>query len=100
MSAIASRILPVFAFAALIACSSGSDSTTGPTDQPDPGTPPSTPEPPPAAAPAPTIAYIRGGEIRGIEPDGRGDRSLWTVPSPGLGYTVSSLAWRPDGSEL
>ena len=103
MPALLPRIAAVFALTSLLACSSGGDNAA-PTDPEDPGTPPPAgpepPAPPPPAGAAPTIAYVRGGEIRGIEPDGTGDRSLWTVPQPGLGYTISSLAWRPDGSEL
>ena len=98
-----SRIAAAFALTTLLACSSGGDNTA-PTDPENPGTPPpedpQPPAPPPAAGAFPTIAYVRGGEIRGIEPDGSGDRSLWTAPQAGHGYTVSSLAWRPDGGEL
>lgn len=99
-----SRIANAFTLAALLACSSGGDDTTGPPDPQDPDTPspeqPTPPEQPSPAGPSSTIAYVRGGEIRGIEPDGSGDRSLFTVPQVELGYTVSSLAWRPDGAEL
>ena len=104
MFPLVSRIATGFALATLLACSSGGDDITDPTDPSDPGTPapeePAPPEEPPPAGPSSTIAYVRGGEIRGIEPDGTGDRSLWTAPQAGLGYTVSSLAWRPDGAEL
>jgi TolB protein len=58
-----------------------------------------------AQSAAGTIAYIRpndatGDEIHLIEPDGTGDRVLWTaLQSPSLG-PVYDLAWRPDGREL
>src|SRR5688572_8912646 len=47
------------------------------------------------------IAYVRGSkEIRLINPDGSGDRQLWTHPDliPPLG--IFELAWKPDGTEL
>src|SRR6185436_12172112 len=51
-----------------------------------------------------TIACTRGPELRVIEPDGSGDRLIWSAPpvpnEKGLTYTVSSPAWRPDGGEL
>src|SRR5436309_398734 len=50
-----------------------------------------------------TIAYVRGGaEIRLVEPDGGGDRRVWTHPRPELSATmgVTGLAWRPDGKEI
>ena len=53
-----------------------------------------------AAAAAGMIAYVRGGEIRLIKPDGTGDRLLWRAPQPEPGFTVSGIAWRPDGAEL
>jgi len=64
--------------------------------------------PAPAAAQATgTIAYVRAGgtqgdQIRLIEPDGSGDRPLWTAPGddPLDVYGISSLAWRPDAGEL
>ncbi|MEA2554075.1 MAG: hypothetical protein QOJ65_2251 [Fimbriimonadaceae bacterium] len=48
-----------------------------------------------------TIAYIHGeNEIRLIQPDGAGDRKIWTHPDlrPGLG--LYNVAWSPDGSQL
>jgi len=62
----------------------------------------------PAAAQATgTIAYVRAGgtqgdQIRLIEPDGSGDRPLWTAPGadPLDVYSISSLAWRPGADEL
>jgi PKD repeat protein len=54
-----------------------------------------------------TIAYVRpndesGDEIRLINPDGSGDRLLWSTdqPDPYGVEEISSLAWRPDGGEL
>jgi hypothetical protein len=54
-----------------------------------------------------TIAYVRpndqsGDEIRFIEPDGSRDRLIWSTGKPdpyGL-ERISSLDWRPGGSEL
>ena len=46
-----------------------------------------------------TIAFARGGEIRLAEPDGSGERSIWTAPA-GLGFTVSGIAWKPNGGSL
>jgi hypothetical protein len=65
-------------------------------------------EPPPGKG---TIAYVSADswdEIRLIRADGSGDRLLWShgIDDPGdladpRGiYNISSLAWRPDGSEL
>ena len=85
----------ILTFAVALACSN-SDSPAQPDDSNDPdgGT-----QPNPGAA-AGTIAYVRGGEIRLIKPDGTGDRLLWRTPRPELGFTVSGMAWRPDGAEL
>lgn len=50
-----------------------------------------------------TIAYVRGGaEIHLIEPDGGGDRRIWTLPRPELAATmgINGVAWRPDGKEI
>jgi TolB protein len=50
-----------------------------------------------------TIAYIRGGsEIRLVEPDGAGDRRVWTHPQPQNAATmgITGLGWRPDGKEI
>lgn len=64
---------------------------------------------PAAQAQAPTgiIAYVRAGgtasdQIRLIEPDGSGDRPLWSVPNadPKNVHDISSLTWRPDATEL
>lgn len=54
------------------------------------------PLPPPTSTG--TIAYVRRNELRLIEPDGSGDRLIWSTPDPR--YTVSVPAWRPDGSEI
>lgn len=78
-----------------LACSD-SESPAQPDDSGDPGNGTQTN---PGAA-AGMIAYVRGGEIRLINPDGTGDRLLWRTPSPELGFTVSGIAWRPDGAEL
>ncbi|HEX6068985.1 MAG TPA: Ig-like domain-containing protein [Longimicrobiaceae bacterium] len=53
---------------------------------------------PPPAAERGSIAYVRDDEIRLIQPDGSGDRLLWTLPD--TLYRISGLSWRPDGSEL
>lgn len=63
---------------------------------------------PTATGPAVTavtgIAYVRGGEVRLIQPDGTGDRLLWQSPSKAprspFVHPVRDLAWRPDGGEL
>jgi TolB protein len=48
-----------------------------------------------------TIAYVRGAEIRLIEPDGTNDRRIWIEPTPSKeGSSIYELAWRPDGKEL
>ena len=54
-----------------------------------------------------TIAYVRpnnanGDEIRLIEPDGSGDHLIWSVgqPDPYEVESITSLAWRPDATEL
>lgn len=78
-----------------LACSD-SDSPAQPDDSQGPGNGPGAN---PGAA-AGTIAYVRSGEIRLINPDGTGDRLLWRTPRPELGFTVSGMAWRPDGAEL
>jgi hypothetical protein len=48
------------------------------------------------------IAYVRRAphEIRLIQPDGTGDRSLWVSPQPDSVDGILSLNWRPDGSML
>ena len=47
------------------------------------------------------IAYVRGStEIRLINPDGLGDRRLWTHKDLNEDLGIFGLAWRPDGSEL
>jgi TolB protein len=79
----------------LLGCSGDSLASTPETPQN-----PETPSEPPASPSTATIAYARGGEIRLIEPDGSNDHSLWTVPRPDLPYTVTNLAWKPDGTEL
>src|SRR5512141_2246812 len=65
------------------------------------------PAPAQASADPGTIAYVRpndvtGDEIRLIEPDGSNDRHLWNTNVPDLPELeqISSLAWRPDGTEL
>lgn len=58
------------------------------------------PEPTPTAVATGTIAYARGGQIRLVEPAGTDDHALWTVPRPELGFTVTGLVWKPDGTEL
>jgi hypothetical protein len=35
-----------------------------------------------------------------IEPDGTNDHSLWTVPRADLPFTVTSVAWKPDATEI
>ena len=85
----------ILTFAIALACSE-SDSPAQPDGSGDPGAGgPSNP-----GAAAGTIAYVRGGEIRLINPDGTGDRLLWRAPRPEPGFTVSGMAWRPDGAEL
>ena len=47
------------------------------------------------------IAYVRDSkEIRTINPDGSGDRQLWTHPDLNADLGIFELAWKPDGSEL
>jgi WD40 repeat protein len=88
-------LLMLTAGSILLGCSS--DSLASTPDTPENPQTPSEPPSPPASA---TIAYARGGEIRLIEPDGSNDHSLWTVPRSDLPYTVTSLAWKPDATEL
>jgi hypothetical protein len=71
------------------------------------GSTPPPPPPPPPPGGGVTIAYVRpnndsGDEIRLIEPDGSGDRLVWSTdkPDPYDVESISSLAWRPDGGEL
>lgn len=48
-----------------------------------------------------TIAYVRGEiEIRLIEPNGTGDRLLWTNKDAKPYSGINNLAWSPDGKEL
>lgn len=56
--------------------------------------------PGPWSGPTGSIAYVRGGELRLVEPDGTNDRVIWTVPRKELGYTLTAPAWRPDGAEI
>ena len=35
-----------------------------------------------------------------VEPDGSGDRALWSAPNPQPGYSVRGLVWNPAGAEL
>lgn len=44
------------------------------------------------------IAYTNGREVRLIEPDGSNDHVVWTVPD--TAFSVSKLAWSPDGREI
>src|SRR5687768_10655486 len=83
----------ILTFSIAVACSD-TDSPAQPGNPDDGGTKPN-----PGAA-AGTIAYVRGGEIRLIKPDGTADRLLWRTPRPELAFTVSGIAWRPDGTEL
>ncbi len=60
-----------------------------------------------ASAPVGTIAYVRpnaasGDEIRLIEPDGSGDRLLFSTGVPTTPETtdIQQLAWSPDAAEL
>ena len=85
----------ILTFSLALACSD-SDSPAQPDDSQGPGNGPGAN---PGAA-AGTIAYVRGGEIRLINPDGTGDRLFWRTPHPELGFTVTGMAWRPDGAEL
>jgi hypothetical protein len=86
----------------------GSDGGTRPPadDTPDGGAHAATPDPvdTSALAASGTIAYVRGSELRVIEPDGRGDRLVWSAPAvpgqPTLTYSVRGAAWRPDGLEI
>jgi len=85
----------ILTFAIALACSdSDSPAQPGGPDDPDGGGPSN-----PGAASG-SIAYVRAGEIRLINPDGTADRLLWRAPRPEVGFTVSGLAWRPDGAEL
>ncbi len=56
------------------------------------------------ALPVPGIAYVRREQIRIMNPDGTGDRLLWSSPlgPPGSQFVwpVRGLTWRPDGTEL
>ncbi len=48
-----------------------------------------------------TIAYVKGGDLHLVEPDGSNDQVIWsTPPVQGAAYTVSGPSWRPDGTEI
>lgn len=53
-----------------------------------------------AADPSGTIAYQRGGEIRTVGADGKGDVLLWESPLPAGKAELGGLDWRPDGGAL
>ncbi|HEX6052047.1 MAG TPA: hypothetical protein VFZ21_22415 [Gemmatimonadaceae bacterium] len=90
-------IAAILTLGVALACSN-SDSPAQPGDPDDDNGGGGAPGNPSAAAGM--IAYVRGGEIRLIKPDGTGDRLLWRAPQPEPGFTVSGMAWRPDGAEL
>jgi hypothetical protein len=50
-----------------------------------------------SSAPAGTIAYSRGNQLRLISPAGDEDRLLWAADP---GDTIRGLDWRPDGGAL
>ena len=75
------------------------DATSPQTDSPETTTPPPD-QPPPNAAATGTIAYARGSSIRLVEPDGSGDRALWSAPNPQPSYSARGLVWNPAGAEL
>lgn len=62
----------------------------------EPEVPP--PPPPPPAGSRGSIAYVKNGELRLIEPDGTADRRVWALPEGP--YAFSGLSWRPDGGEI
>ena len=54
-----------------------------------------------AVSNAESIAYVRGSEIRLVEPDGTNDRKIWTPHQAAKeSSSVHELAWRPDRKEL
>jgi hypothetical protein len=76
----------------LVACTDAcSESSGAPTEAPS-----EPPEAPPGVRGA--IAYVKGRELRIVQPDGTGDRAVWTVPD--ALYSITGLAWRPDGGEI
>ena len=85
---------PIIACALTFAPACTSDGVTASAEDQAPGAPTA------GAAPAGTIAYARGAEIRLVEPDGSGDRALWAAPQPQPRFAVRGLVWRPDGTEL
>ena len=90
------RCVGILTFSIALACSDSS-----PAQPDDPGSqPPGGGAPTNPGAASGMIAYVRNGEIRLIKPDGTGDRLLWRVPQSELGFSVSGIAWRPDGAEL
>ena len=49
------------------------------------------------------IAYIRNAaEIRLIDPDGRDDGRIWSLPRPDLAASmgINGVAWNPDGKQI
>jgi hypothetical protein len=94
-----------FALVAVIAC--GSSGGKGGGTAPDaPASGASTPDPTDASplASTGTIAYVRGNELRLVEPDGSNDHLVWRAPpvpgAPNLTYHVRAPAWRRDGQEI
>ena len=59
---------------------------------------PTEPQNPAPSATRGAIAYVKGRELRVIQSDGTGDRVVWTVPD--ARYSITGLAWRPDGGEI
>lgn len=48
-----------------------------------------------------TIAYVHGGELRLVEPDGSGDHLVWSAPQiSNSDYRAVAPAWRPNGWEI
>jgi hypothetical protein len=64
----------------------------------DPPAPPPPPPPPPPSGSRGAIAYVKDDQLRLIEADGSGDRLIWALPD--TLYRISSVSWRPDGTEL
>lgn len=94
------RVRVAFFLLALAACGdSPRDAGATPTD-PDPDPDPQFPElPDPApAGERGSIAYVKGDELRVIEPDGSGDRLVFALSD--ARHSITGLSWRPDGGEI
>src|SRR5947209_6872779 len=99
----AARVMALALAVTVLGSACGGDSPTQPGGGPNGKSAGNTPAPGPWGGPTGTIAYVRNDQLRLIEPDGSGDRAIWTappIPGSNLTYTVTFPAWRPDGGEI